>query len=153
MTLNDTVTGEVVVTKDMVNAYWDWHFTYQRNNPYGIEIYHRIVRRLSDPTWSFNCHGYSSGLGYWIQDIWPIWADGWQSRLSPAEYAAGDAFPDGELHSGRIEEMIDPLLSSHEYCIRKISEKEAYTGVYETQATSLLMGLPLLPIFVMYPLQ
>jgi hypothetical protein len=52
LTFPITIGGQII-TAAHVNAYWDTQFP--------------SASRIGEPTWSFNCYGHSTGLGYWVQ--------------------------------------------------------------------------------------
>jgi hypothetical protein len=106
-----------IITAEKVNAYWDTQFP--------------TASRIGDPTWSFNCYGHSTGLGYWVQGSGysVVVNDDWQECTSMSNVDVGCTRASGDDHAIKISEM-----SSSEYMYRvvfKTTEKQAYAGTYE----------------------
>gem|GEM_PF-3008033 len=120
--------GGLNITAAEVNAYWDVVFA--------------SATRIGGPSWSQNCHGHSTGLGYWIngngfsivrQHDWVVCANG-------ADVVTG-CLRGNSGHTIRISGIQD-----YEFVrvVSETTEKMAYAGTYRYRFF-LPGGGPLLP--------
>jgi len=123
-----------VITKAMVNAYWDNELITKNTNPY------IFVMRIDDPSWEMNCYGFATGLGYWIQSNGHdrLMADDWQScdnmfAVNPGCVARWPLSTND--HAVRIDDLgwvADPMNPWNPYwAVTETTEKMAYAGVYK----------------------
>jgi hypothetical protein len=105
------------ITADMVNDFWDDYFD-------GAE-------RVGEPTWALNCHGYSTGLGYWVQrsGYATVLKYDWQKCASMNDVDADCTYWKSSDHSVRIDD-VETVAESYR-TVTKTSEKMAYAGTYE----------------------
>ena len=108
--------GGANITAAEVNAYWDS----KRSG----------ATRIGEPTWSMNCHGFATGLGYWIQeDGWNALknAGDWIKCTSKADVSVGCVQSKGSDHTIKITGVVDYEIAK---VVSETEEKEAYAGTY-----------------------
>ena len=104
------------------------------------------AKRIGAPSWAMNCHGYSTGLGYWIHGgssnfspccspsgIETLLSDDWQQIISPQELNGNRCihwFPD---HTIRIDGIFDlgTLFPGMTWVVVETTEKQGYAGIYQ----------------------
>lgn len=115
------------ITAAEINAYWD-----ARNVG---------STRIEEPTWSMNCHGHSTGLGYWVNNLLVVTSCDWESCETDDKVTAGCLLDMG-AHSVKITEVTP--INENRKVVTETTEKEGEAGIYKTRY-SLSDGLPLYP--------
>jgi hypothetical protein len=107
------------ITAAKVNAYWDTQFP--------------DASRIGGPTWSFNCYGHSTGLGYWVQKpgYSVVLNDDWQECTSMSDVVEGCTRELGEDHSIKISAVTSLESEYMAIMVSRTTEKQAYAGTYE----------------------
>lgn len=124
------------ITANEVNAYWD--------------TYYNGAIRIGNPTWNCNCHGHSTGLGYWVQftGYQEVTRFDWVMCLDMDEVSAGCSHYCGNDHSVKIT-SVRPADSLYPYrVVVETTEKMAYAGTY--RSTYLLPGGTSIDHFMTY---
>lgn len=113
--------GTKGITEAEVNAYWDDYFSSKS--------------RVSGPSFAMNCYGYSTGLGYWVQNTGYSKAirDDWKQCQTMTDVVSGCTTSDGIDHAVKITEVISYTggYYGNIRIITKTREKAGYSGVYE----------------------
>jgi len=111
------VPGGSSITSAKINACWD--------------DYYSGATRIGEPSWDMNCHGYSTGLGYWVEGpgYSTVLDNDWKECASKFEIEAGCSRSEGGDHSIRVDEVV--LYEYTHNAVSKTSEKMAYAGTYE----------------------
>jgi hypothetical protein len=111
----------VPVTADNGNAFWDAYYT-----PRGF------TRIGAEPDLTQNCHGYSTGVGYWLNDIYTKLGYDYQT-CHFAEYLANDVvYNYGRDHSGKVDLVTAVTVAgATRYTVVTISEKCRESAVYK----------------------
>ena len=107
------------ITAAEVNAFWDAHY-------YPAD-------RIGEPTWDENCHGHSTGLGFWIND-------GLSALITVGDWvmctSVNDVYEGCLYISGSVQDHTVKITGVEDYGIGDIrvsqtTEKMAYAGTYE----------------------
>ena len=116
------------ITAAEVNAYWDARYV--------------GATRIGGPTWSENCHGHSTGLGYWINDFGVVCQYDWVQCTNGNEVTAGCLRGDAG-HSIKISGV---QLADENY-VRVVSETTEKMGEAGTYKYTYFLpgGAPLYP--------
>jgi hypothetical protein len=125
-------------------------YTYTHNNAnYTVNVVAADVDRYYDteifPTASgysrketaslaMNCHGYSTGLGYWMDSFNTLMNDDYTASTQPSNLAVGVIKGDTG-HSIKITEIGTPTAGENFYTVIKTREKFHASGVYEKTIT------------------
>ena len=106
--------GGLNITATEVNAFWDMHYA--------------NATRIGEPTWSQNCHGHSTGLGYWVNDFIRVRDYDWELCRTHDRVVVGCVRGEAE-HSVRISGVV-PADENHARVISSTTEKMSYAGTY-----------------------
>lgn len=68
------------ITAAEINAYWDAQ--------YCVGLYGG-AERIEEPTWRCNCHGHSTDLGYWVNDVGVVVGNDWELCNTEDRVVAG----------------------------------------------------------------
>lgn len=122
------------ITAAKVNDAWD--DIYQVGT-----IGYNTVTRISEPSWEMNCHGYSTGLGFWVQghngyttvigDDWEIPLANGSTSMSGVVAGCTMISPPGPYvnHSIRIDK-VDLAIGLYTI-VTETSEKSGCSGIYK----------------------
>jgi hypothetical protein len=82
-----------------------------------------------------NCHGYSTGLDYWMDSFSTLMNDDYTSSTTPSDLAA-DVIKGDNVHSIKITEVSTSTVAGEKlYKVIKTREKYHASGVYEKTIT------------------
>ncbi|MDR1480748.1 MAG: hypothetical protein LBJ00_17625 [Planctomycetaceae bacterium] len=90
--------------------------------------------KISGASLAMNCHGYSTGLGYWMDDFDTLMSDDYTSSTTPSNLAVG-AIKGDDSHSIKITEISTTMSGEVFYKVIKTREKFHASGVYEKAIT------------------
>jgi hypothetical protein len=104
------------ITSAKVNAYWD--------------EYYAGATRIAAPTFACNCHGFSTDIGYWVQDIGIVWQDDW-NPCTTIDDVVTECSHGASNHSIKIT-AVAPANENQVRRVWETIEKMAYAGTYKS---------------------
>lgn len=108
-----TIAGTIhTVTASDVDSFWEY-------------VIYGSYTKISGASLSKNCHGHSTGVGYWLNDFQKLVDDDWTKYSSVGDLDSGAVYG-GDGHSIRMDEVD---ITGTEYEITT-SEKYSDSGVY-----------------------
>jgi len=91
--------------------------------------------RIGEPTWSYNCHGHSTGLNYWINENLTTLIAAGDLIKATSIFDANDTCyrrlyrQPGGAHSIAILDT-EPIYGEEKLMVREATEKDGYAGTY-----------------------
>jgi hypothetical protein len=116
----------IIITSEEVDRYYD-------EEKYTVA---KGYTKISGTSLLMNCHGFSTGLGYWIDDFNVIALNDYTASTTPSDLADGVIRGDN-IHTIKITNITKSTTNCiNTYTVIKTREKFRSSGVYEKAVTN-----------------